>query len=340
MTPKVSIIIPVYNVEKYLRQCLDSARNQTMREIEILCVNDGSTDSSGAILDEYATVDSRFVVIHQENAGQSAARNRGLELAQGEYVAFLDSDDWYDLTLCEKVYARAKESQADMTLFLMHFVDFPEKYDYPFQEMENSYVTGEYPKIALIWKAYTVAASTLFRHDFLKKHQLQFLEKYIFEDTYFSLKAAILAKDMAVLNERLYYYRYNPESTTHQSPDVWFKKLDTMDKMIPDLLSLVQTPEARYFIYALQYSTYDNIHQRFTGEMQTICDEKIRRRMTPADWQRIGSYNPQLEKFVRKSMYKICQKKWHSPWIKTRIFFSRIFPQKNLYISQTNTYDA
>ena len=101
MPPKVSIIIPVYNVERYLRQCLDSAMNQTLRDIEIICVDDGSTDGSGRILDEYASVDSRFVIVHQANGGLSDARNSGITRATGDFIVFLDSDDFCEVTLCE-----------------------------------------------------------------------------------------------------------------------------------------------------------------------------------------------------------------------------------------------
>ena len=92
--PKISVIIPVYNVEKYLRECLDSLLNQTFKDIEIICVNDGSTDGSLNILNEYASKDSRFIIINQNNQGLSAARNNGLNVAKGDYVAFLDSDDY------------------------------------------------------------------------------------------------------------------------------------------------------------------------------------------------------------------------------------------------------
>ena len=87
---KVSVIVPVYNVEKYLRECLESLVNQTLKEIEIICINDGSEDSSLEILNEYASKDSRFVIINQENCGQSVARNKGLDVAKGEYIGFVD----------------------------------------------------------------------------------------------------------------------------------------------------------------------------------------------------------------------------------------------------------
>ena len=93
---KVSVIIPVYNVEKYLRECLESVINQTLKDIEIICINDGSTDKSYEILKEYAKLDHRIRILNQSNMGQSAARNRGLEIAKGKYVYFMDSDDWLE----------------------------------------------------------------------------------------------------------------------------------------------------------------------------------------------------------------------------------------------------
>ena len=100
---KVSIIIPVYNVEKYLKKCLDSVINQTYKDIEIICVNDGSKDGSENILKEYATKDSRIKIIEKKNGGLSSARNAGLDVASGEYCYFVDSDDWIELNTIEKL---------------------------------------------------------------------------------------------------------------------------------------------------------------------------------------------------------------------------------------------
>ena len=94
---KISVIIPVYNVEKYLKRCLDSVINQTYKNLEIILVDDGSTDNSGKICDEYAKNDKRIIVIHKENGGVSVARNIGLDICTGDYVNFIDSDDWIDL---------------------------------------------------------------------------------------------------------------------------------------------------------------------------------------------------------------------------------------------------
>lgn len=110
----ISIIIPVYNVEKYLRRCVDSILNQTINEIEIILVDDGSIDQSGKICDEYAQKDMRVKAIHQENKGVSAARNKGLNMAQGEYIAFVDSDDFVDGDMYELLLANSKLYQADI----------------------------------------------------------------------------------------------------------------------------------------------------------------------------------------------------------------------------------
>ena len=101
-SPKVSVIIPVYNVEEYLPTCLDSIINQTLEDIEIICVNDGSPDNCLSILNNYAGQDSRIIVINQENTGVSGARNRGLEVAGGKYIVFVDPDDWCEAECLEK----------------------------------------------------------------------------------------------------------------------------------------------------------------------------------------------------------------------------------------------
>lgn len=116
-TPIVSIIVPVYNVERYLRQCLDSLVNQTYQNNEIICVDDGSTDASSEILTEYALKNSKVRVIRQENSGVSAARNVGFSFATGEYVMYVDGDDWIDVRTCEKAVFKAEEYAADLVMW-------------------------------------------------------------------------------------------------------------------------------------------------------------------------------------------------------------------------------
>ena len=111
---KISIIIPVYNVKKFLNKCLKSIVNQTFTDLEIICINDGSTDKSLSILNSFAQKDNRIIVINQSNQGQSCARNAGLAIATGEYTGFVDSDDWIDLDFYEKLYTAAEKYNADI----------------------------------------------------------------------------------------------------------------------------------------------------------------------------------------------------------------------------------
>lgn len=112
--PKISIIVPVYNVEKYLARCIDSILEQTFSDFECLLIDDGSPDCSGALCDEYAHKDNRIHVIHQKNAGVSAARNRGLDAARGEWICFVDSDDWCAKDMLSLLYGAAFENDADV----------------------------------------------------------------------------------------------------------------------------------------------------------------------------------------------------------------------------------
>ena len=113
----VSVILPVYNVERFLSQCLDSLIQQTLRNIEIICVDDGSTDRSVEILENYAKRDKRIRIVHQPNAGAGAARNSGMKIARGKYLSFLDSDDFYELEMLEKAYLKCEKDDANICVY-------------------------------------------------------------------------------------------------------------------------------------------------------------------------------------------------------------------------------
>ena len=116
MNPKVSIIVPIYNSEKYMNKCIESILNQTLTEIEIILVNDGSTDNSGKIIDNYAKKDKRIKVIHQENSGPSVARNKGINIAKGKYIGFVDSDDYIESTMYEELYKNANNRNTEVAM--------------------------------------------------------------------------------------------------------------------------------------------------------------------------------------------------------------------------------
>ena len=118
--PKVSIVVPIYNVERYLRECVDSILKQTLKDIEVILVDDGSPDNCGKIIDEYARDDARIIAVHQENSGYSKAVNRGIDMARGEYIGIIESDDWIDDDMYESLYKNAKKNKTDITKGLFY----------------------------------------------------------------------------------------------------------------------------------------------------------------------------------------------------------------------------
>jgi glycosyltransferase involved in cell wall biosynthesis len=231
--PKVSIIIPVYNVEKYLAECLDSVIGQTLRDIEIICVDDGSTDRSPEILDEYAKKDSRITVIHKKNGGLSSARNTAYSHIKGEYTLFVDSDDYIELTLCEKVVAVAEREQADMTFFF---------YKRTSNILSNNYFESFLTKntIAIIDKRTLLTQMTvwskLWQTTFLFNNDILFPEGICFEDNVVHWKAVIQNPKLAVLKEHLYWYRVRDNSITANMTEKLFKDLLYVYEYIKEIL--------------------------------------------------------------------------------------------------------
>ena len=201
--PKISIIIPVYNTPKSLLiNCLESARNQTLKDIEIICVDDGSTDGSGKILDEYAKTDPRFVIVHQKNGGCAVARNKGMALAKGEYIQFLDSDDKILQTMSEKCYAKAKEFDADIVRCGSNFC-----------RLKDNVIWGEDYNVNAAYSL--VIWNGIWKTKFLKDNNLKFDESaFSRTDTSFSIICDLCAQKVATISENLYIYqRYSKKNS-------------------------------------------------------------------------------------------------------------------------------
>ncbi len=231
--PKVSIIVPVYNVAPYLRQCLDSLLQQTLKEIEILCVNDGSTDDSLQILEEYAEQDKRLIVISQENKGSSVARNFALQEARGKYILFVDSDDWIDSSLCEKAYMTAEKHQTDIVLFDYFMVPFGKKKLKPRREFDlpaNELLELDATKI--VFKTPTYIWNKLYRTEFLRQNDLLFPEGLVSEDTYFTFIMWMKAQTLVYMPECLYFYRTGRPSSVVTSQGYKYLDIIQIYKMI------------------------------------------------------------------------------------------------------------
>ncbi len=216
---KVSVIIPVYNTEKYLKECLDSIVNQSFEDIEIICINDGSTDNSLEILREYEEFDKRISVVCQENEGLSITRNNGIKLAKGEYVYFIDSDDYLELTALEELYTISKEKNLDILIFkLINFDDGTDnKYTSEYYEMESlKYLNGKvfnYADIGENALNFAVSAPGKFYKNELIC-DMEFPEKLIFEDNLFFAEAMLKAKRVSFYDKHLYNRRIRNDSIT------------------------------------------------------------------------------------------------------------------------------
>lgn len=210
---KVSIIVPVYNVEKYLKRCLDSLVNQTLNDIEIICINDGSTDDSLDILNEYAKRDERIVVINQENSGQSVARNKGIDVAKGEYIGFVDSDDWVSEDYFEKLYNSAIQNDAEIAvggIIRLHrfnrrkFLSFE-------QETVTSDINLKFELCDLPEKSYVW--NKIYKSSKLKEIGLKFEKGIIFEDCIFTPQALFYFGKLVTVPDTYYFYWRRSNST-------------------------------------------------------------------------------------------------------------------------------
>lgn len=220
---KISIIIPVYKVECYLRRCLDSVINQTYKDIEIILVDDGSPDNCGEICDEYAQVDSRITVVHKENEGLSEARNTGMEIMTGEYVYFVDSDDFIDTETIELLQRRLNHTRADIIIGNFKFIDEHdqitprkqfEESRFEKKQLESSKTKFNY----FFGQGYgTNAWNKLYKTSFIKLLNMKFEKNddIFAEDILFNLKLFINNPAIELVNEYTYYYMINTSSITN-----------------------------------------------------------------------------------------------------------------------------
>ena len=222
-SPKISVIIPIFNAEKYLEKCLNSIINQTFDDIEIICVNDGSTDKSLDILNRFSKKDKRFKIFSTKNNGQGSARNFGLKKAAGEYVSFVDADDWISEDSFELLYEKAKSFDLDILFFQMiNYINSTgslvetELYNYSvFLNNLDINIPFSYVDIKdYLFQIAVCPVSKLYKKDFLDKNDLFFPENMIFEDNVFFYNAFLKAKRVSFLDEKLYYRRRHSESVT------------------------------------------------------------------------------------------------------------------------------
>ena len=257
MDDKITVIVPVYNVENYLRKCLDSIIAQTYKNIEIIVVNDGSTDASGQICQEYTQIDNRIVYIEKENGGLSEARNVGLDKMTGSYVTFIDSDDWAELDYVEILYKKIIEYQADISVgnyysynedeetyyFHIYGDSYYEKVYDNVSIFENLYESQEMKSFALISAWGKLYKAKLFDY-------LRFDKGKLGEDGYLNQKMYLYVNKVVYLNKGLYAYRQRSGSITNTWTEKWMHALvDAMSERITLLANMGYPLEKHLAVY-------------------------------------------------------------------------------------------
>lgn len=272
---KVSIVIPVYNVEGYLSECLDSLINQTLKDIEIICINDGSTDNSLEILNDYAQKDNRIKVIDKENEGQGVARNLGIELAQGEFIGFVDPDDWVEPEIYEQMYNQAKKLSSQIVLcdYKKYLEDDDKFIDVNIFRKAVSLTKSKAVKIQtgenldkklldssiLVSPSYTINA--IYEINLLKNNDIKYSNLRCYEDVLFNLKTRVLAQRISYINNAFYCYRIRTSSTLRAN-DKRYIDLINIIGLVKDYLK--EQNLLGYYQYNFDYFCVSNVYRAFT----------------------------------------------------------------------------
>lgn len=266
---KLSIIVPVYNAEEFLENCLISLHNQTIKDIEIILVDDGSTDKSLEICNSFAMLDARIKVLEQENSGQSVARNRALEMASGEFITFTDSDDWVDEDFYEKLLDAAIRYKADIACgSVIREKKSAGKIRINYNE-ERVYIKAQekidaagVPNMCYVW-------NKVYRAEFLKSMNLRFVNGMVFEDTDFVTRAVYFSNKIVTVPNTYYHYWTNENSTVRTMRSSDKKRLDSLrskksvleffakHKLTSDPKNLVKKKDCIKFLGVVILKTYE-----------------------------------------------------------------------------------
>lgn len=271
--PKISIILPVYNVEEqYLIHCLDSLKNQSLKDIEIILIDDGSTNNCGLVCDNYSIEDTRIKVIHQKNQGVSIARNRGIEESSANWIIFVDPDDWVEPTMCEEVYNNVNKDVVDILLFTFYsnsktkeiphyfgntekFRFLPEDHDLLQLSIMESFKGYSPLVIGSIW-------AKVFNRQFLNVNNIRYSEHLPkSQDLVFCLHAIEHAKSISYLNKAFYHYRENDASVCHKYNSKIFSYIENLNREVKLFLKKYNKSDA------FQKAYYNMVISFFKGNM-------------------------------------------------------------------------
>ena len=303
MNDMISVVIPVYNVEKYLQECLDSVINQTYKNLQIILVDDGSTDSCGMICDHYSERDQRITVIHQTNAGAGAAKNTGLDLVKGEYLSLIDSDDYLELDFYERMLKSIRVFNADICQCLFDYVFqdaiIPHKYMFNNTKFLRSITNKRFLFEALYdWK-YNLFANKLFKTSLLGDNRFPVGSKI--DDEFFTYKLVCNAKRIINISNVLYHYRQRQSGVMRDSQKIELTKnrIKCFDERYSYISQKIPSLSKDYYghmseyIYSVYHTNdeYSNdteikyMYERYPLKKQSICD-KVKNRLWLVNYHR------------------------------------------------------
>lgn len=304
-TPKVSVLVPSYNVEKYLPQCLDSLVAQSLADIQIIGINDGSTDSTLQILEEYAARDPRIEIINKPNSGYGASMNRGLDIARGEYIGIVESDDFADSDMFKTLYSFAKNHDCD--LVKSNYYEFSEEegdvFQEPFARFRYSHVFDPRQEqdvltvLPIIWSA-------IYRRSMLEDNGIRFLETpgASYQDTSFVHKAWMSARRTAILRRGFLHYRVDNSNSSVKSTAKVFAVCDEYESSVafmnkdPELVSAFAE-----ILNLLKLGTYKWNFNRLAGEARREFGARMAAEYAQA--KEAGTLNPSY--FNKTDFFKL-----------------------------------
>lgn len=270
-TPKVSLLVPVYNVQDYLCECLDSAANQTLHDIEVICINDGSTDNSRSIVEGYLA-DPRFKVIDKPNSGYGASMNKGLDAACGKYVAILESDDFFEPDALQVLYDAAEDSGADIAKanFWFHWSK-PAPRDELFNWLKASDAGVHDPRAFtnVFYRKPSIWAG-MYRRSFLNDEGIRFTETpgASYQDASFNFKVWACAKRAVLVDCAVLHYRQDNEASSVNSPGKVFCVCDEYDEMVRFADARDDAPELRRILAKMRFDSYMWNYDRLAPELR------------------------------------------------------------------------
>lgn len=253
---KVSIIIPIYNVEKYLIQCIESVVQQTYKNLEIILIDDGSTDMCGEICDNYAKIDQRIIAIHQNNVGAANAKNRGLEISTGEYITFLDSDDFVDLNWIETMLFYLKREKADV-VECNYCNEYSGKSIINFRNCYGNFTSEEYMSHYLSDWTSSIFWTKLFKRELTDNIRFR-RERRCIDDEFYTYKVLLKAKKIVRITDVLYHYRQRKSSAVGNKKNQIQITKDAIDVL-----------QERYLCVTKQYPSMQNIF--LEHDIQFLC---------------------------------------------------------------------